>query len=130
MEESQLQQRFDDVLNGNDVEALKTALQNLMLLFETQNRNYLELKKQVKTLKLYKPNLTLEHGSQITIFNEESYPPVEEGLVQNAYELLASIRYSRKTNNEILAQTEKAITKFTNQERMNTNQLSTIIRQD
>jgi hypothetical protein len=39
-----LAEEFGEVLNGNDVDALKTALQNLMVLFETQSRNYLELK--------------------------------------------------------------------------------------
>ena len=43
--------QFSEVLNGNDIDALKTALQNLMVLFETQNRNYMELKQQVKLLK-------------------------------------------------------------------------------
>ncbi|KAK8890627.1 hypothetical protein M9Y10_035408 [Tritrichomonas musculus] len=130
MQKNQLKQQFEDVLNGNDVEALKTALQNLMLLFETQNRNYLELKSQVKNLKLRKPNLSIEHGNEITIFNEDALPKVEDGLVQNAYELLASIRIARKSNKEILEQTEKTIDKFSQQEQMNNTKLSTLIRQD
>lgn len=130
MQKNQLKQQFEDVLNGNDVEALKTALQNLMLLFETQNRNYLELKSQVKNLKLRKPNLSIEHGNEITIFNEDALPKVEDGLVQNAYELLASIRIARKSNKEILEQTEKTIDKFSQQEQMNNTKLSTLIHQD
>lgn len=130
MQKNQLKQQFEDVLNGNDVEALKTALQNLMLLFETQNRNYLELKSQVKNLKLRKPNLSIEHGNEITIFNEDALPKVEDGLVQNAYELLASIRIARKSNKEILEQTEKTIDKFSQQEQMNNTKLSTLIHQE
>lgn len=127
---NQLQQKFEEVLNGNDVEALKTALQNLMLLFETQNRNYLELKSQVKNLKLRKPNLSIEHGNEITIYNEDARPNIEEGLVQNSYELLAAIRIARKSNNEILAQAEKTIEKFSQQEQMSNNKLSSIMHQD
>ena len=130
MQRNQLKQQFEDVLNGNDVEALKTALQNLMLLFETQNRNYLELKNQVKNLKLRKPNLSFERGNEITICNEDAFPKVEDGIVQNAYELLASIRIARKSNKEILEQTERTIDKFSQQEQMSNTKLSTLIHQE
>lgn len=126
---NQLEQKFEEALNGNDVEALKTALQNLMFLFEKQNQNYLELKSQVKNL-IRKPNLSIEHGDEITICNEDARPNIEEGLVQNSYELLASIRIARKKNNDILSQAEKALEKFSQQQQMNNNKLSSIIHQD
>lgn len=126
---NQLEQKFEEALNGNDVEALKTALQNLMFLFEKQNQNYLELKSQVKNL-IRKPNLSIEHGDEITICNEDARPNIEEGLVQNSYELLASIRIARKKNNDILSQAEKALENFSQQQQMNNNKLSSIIHQD
>ncbi|OHS97548.1 hypothetical protein TRFO_36242 [Tritrichomonas foetus] len=130
MQNAQLLEKFDNVLNGNDVEALKTALQNLMLLFENQNRNYLELKEQVKNLKFKKPQLSFEKGDEFTIANEETRPNMEEGIVQNSYDILASIRMSRKITSDILTQAEKTIEKFSTQEKLNNTKISTIIHQD
>ena len=130
MDSPQFLNKFDDILNGNDVEALKTALQNLMLLFENQNRNYIELKNQVKNMKFKKPNLSFEKGDVITITNEEAMPDIKEGIVHNAYELLAAIRATRKSNNTILAQTEKTLEQLSTQEKLNNSKFSSIFRQE
>ena len=90
---------FDDVLSGNDVDALKTALQNLMVLFEQQNRNYLELKEQIRILKFQKPTFTIQRGDSTTIDVTDSKPK-SDGLLSSAYQMLAAIRLARKTQEQ------------------------------
>lgn len=114
--------QFDEVLNGNDVDALKTSLQNLMVLFENQNRNYLELKEQVKNLKLRKPHLSVVKADSVTITSEESRVPAD-GLVENAYELLAAIRLSRKIQEKASTSIESSTKKILDNENMKISQL-------
>lgn len=118
--------QIQDLLDGEDIDALKTALQNLTVLFETQNRNYLELKQQVKNLKLKKTNMTVEKGDEITILPEENMPPSGE-IVEESYELLAAIRRSRKIHNKSATSIEKTLSTLSANEEQRTAQMAGIL---
>ena len=105
----ELQEEFNEVLNSNDTEALKTSLQNLMVLFETQNKHYLELKNQITFLKQKKNNLIIEKGDIINILNENNKPNTNN-LIDQSYELLASIKKSRKIYQKISYSIENSLT--------------------
>ena len=127
--EASFSTQFQDILESEDVDALKAALQNLMVLFETQNRNYIELKQQVKNLKLKKPNMQLEHGDEFTILPEDNRPPAGE-IVEETYELLAAIRRSRKIHNKTATNIEKTLSTLTSNEEQRTAQMDVILHQD
>ena len=113
-------EEFADVLNSNDVDALKTALQNLMVLFEQQNRNYLELKEQLTAFKLVRPPLAIEQGDNVTIGAEEAKPLQTSGLLESAYEMLAAMRLARKTQEKSMSEiraTLKDVIKYENSSR-------------
>lgn len=118
--------QFSEVLNGNDVDALKTALQNLMVLFETQNRNYMELKQQVKSLKLRKPVLEVEKMDTFTIDTEDS-KPMTDGLVEGAYELLASMRIARKSQEKTVANVKSSLKTVIAQENTRRSKLASAL---
>jgi hypothetical protein len=94
-----LDESYTEILNGNDVNALKNALQNLMVLFETQNRGYCDLREQLKALKLAKRGLVIEKTVEMTVEGENSRPQCE-GIVDEAFELLAAVRSARKAQIE------------------------------
>lgn len=126
--EASFSAQFQDILESEDVDALKASLQNLMVLFETQNRNYLELKQQVKNLKLRRPNMIVEKGDEITILPEENQPPSGE-IVEETYELLAAIRRSRKIHNKTATSIEKTLTSLSSSEEKRTAQMDGILNQ-
>ena len=91
---------FTNIIKSNDVEALKSALQNLLVLFETQNRNYNELKNEVKKLKT-PIHFELFHSEDISILPDETLPiNNNEDILNVANQTLASIRLSRKLQKE------------------------------
>jgi hypothetical protein len=110
---------YEEVLRGNDVTALKTALQNLMVLFEAQNRGYLEMKDQVKTMRFGKQGLTLDRCDIVSIGGEESRPECE-GIVDEAFQLLAAMRVARKAQNEVIEEVSGAIDELQDQEKRRT----------
>lgn len=118
--------QFSEVLNGNDVDALKTALQNLMVLFETQNRNYMELKQQVKSLKLRKPTLGIEKMDTFTIDTDDT-KPMTDGLVEGAYELLASMRLARKNQDKTMADVKGSLKSVIAQENTRRSRLASAL---
>lgn len=118
--------QFSEVLNGNDIDALKTALQNLMVLFETQNRNYMELKQQVKSLKLHKPTLEIEKMDTITIDTDDT-KPMTDGLVEGAYELLASMRLARKSQEKTMADVKGSLKSVIAQENTRRSRLASAL---
>jgi hypothetical protein len=109
--------QFGDVLNSGDVDALKTALQNLMVLFETQNRNYLELKEHIRKLKTPRRAMQIVKGDEVSVPGEESRPP-SGGIVEDAFELLAATRIARKMHAKAAAEVEATLTAVLSQERM------------
>ncbi|EAY19885.1 hypothetical protein TVAG_129930 [Trichomonas vaginalis G3] len=121
--------RFNDVLESQDVDTLRAALQNLMVLFETQNRNYLELKQQVKNLKIKKPNMVVEQCEEISIDPEDNRPPSND-IIDDSYELLASIRRSRKVHNRTIAGVEKMLNTLCTNEENRTNQMASILNSE
>lgn len=86
--------QLSEILGGDDVEALRSALSNLMVLFETQNRNYLELRQYISTLPP-PPRLSICKGDVVSIDGSESKPQTG-GMAESAFEILASIRRSRR----------------------------------
>lgn len=118
--------QFHEVLSTDDVDALKTALQNLMVLFEAQNRNYLELKQQVKYLKTKRPVMTYETADFVTILPEES-KPITDGLIEESYELLAAIRRCRKIHNKTATGIEKTLSSMVSNEEQRTAQMTAAI---
>ena len=126
--EASFSAQFQDILESEDVDALKASLQNLMVLFETQNRNYLELKQQVKNLKLRRPNMIVERGDEVTILPEDNKPPSGE-IVEETYELLAAIRRSRKIHNKTATSIEKTLTSLSASEEKRTAQMDGILNQ-
>lgn len=118
--------QFSEVLNGNDIDALKTALQNLMVLFETQNRNYMELKQQVKSLKLRKPTLGIEKMDTFTIDTDDT-KPMTDGLVEGAYELLASMRLARKNQDKTMADVKGSLKSVIAQENTRRSRLASAL---
>lgn len=127
--ESSLLTKFNDVLDSQDVDALKAALQNLMVLFETQNRNYLELKHQVKNLKIKKPNMIVENCDEISLSPEENTPPTSD-VVDESYELLAAIRRSRKIHNRTITNVEKVLNTIVTNEENRTAQMASILNNE
>jgi len=91
---------FSEVIRSNDVEALKSALENLLVLFETQNRNYNELKSEVKKMKT-PVNYQFFHSEDINILPTENLPiNNDDELLNTANQTLASLRLSRKLQKE------------------------------
>ena len=127
--EPSLSAQFQDILESEDVDALKASLQNLMVLFETQNRNYLELKQQVKNLKLRKSNMQLEQCDSVTILPEENRPPSGE-IVEETYELLAGIRKARKVHNKTATSIEKMLSNLASNEEQRAAQMDAILNQN
>ena len=118
--------QFQDILESEDVDALKAALQNLMVLFDTQNRNYLELKQQVKNLKLRKTNMVIEQADELTLLPEDTRPPSGE-IVDETFELLAAMRRSRKIHNKTTAAVEKLLNNLAGNEEQRTVQMEAIL---
>jgi hypothetical protein len=123
-----LDDTFGEVLHGNDVDALKTALQNLMVLFETQNRNYLELKDHLKAVTFARPSLKIARGDEVTIAGDESRPPTS-GVVDDAFELLAAIRLARRAGNKATAEVEGTLKSVLTQERSRRSKLESLLEQ-
>ena len=99
-----------------------------MVLFERQNRNYLELKQQVKNLKLKKPNMQIENGEEISISPEENKPPSND-FVEQTYELLAGIRRARKVHNKTSTNIQKTLTNMISNEEQRTAQIEGLLNQ-
>ena len=112
MAEQKVLEQLQEVISNNDVEALKSGLQSLMVLFETQNRSYRQLKAQVIRLKKG-PKLTLQECDSITIegVNPENVSNTNKTTLDTAYEALATVRLSRKVQKEAREAIENAITK-------------------
>jgi len=93
-------EEFSSVLVSNDTESLKEALQNLLIMFESQNRNYLELKKEIKHMKT-KRSFSIEQADSITI-SPDVKDTKSDIIVEDAYNLLASIRCSRNMHKDLI----------------------------
>ena len=78
---AQLKQEASDL---NDVKALKVTLQNLLVLFEKQNQNYIQLKQKARGIN---PNLSITQCDAITI------DPEQPGdLSMDFYELINTMK--------------------------------------
>jgi hypothetical protein len=119
-------EKFEEVLNGNDIDALKTALQNLMVLFETQNRNYMELREHLKAVKLQKPNLSMQKLDTISISGEQAASK-SEGIVEDAFELLAAVRLARKSHAQASSEIEHTLRHVIGQEKANQSRITHIL---
>ena len=125
-ESAALAEAFDEVLNGNNIDALKTALQNLMVLFEQQNRNYLELKEQVTNMRLPTPSFTIQCGDSITIDASESKPNIA-GITEGAYEMLAAIRMARKQQEQTMSDITETLKDVIQQEDSSRSRLAALL---
>ena len=128
MSAENLTSRFGEVLDSDDVDALKMALQNLIVLFETQNRNYMELKQQLKTLKLGRPAFQCEKGDTFTIDADDAQPSAES-FVEGSYELLAMMRSIRKANDRTMAMVKGSLTDLIDIEDTRTSSLYNVLEQ-
>lgn len=125
-ESAALAEAFDEVLNGNDIDALKTALQNLMVLFEQQNRNYLELKEQVTNMRIPTPSFTIQRADSITIDSSESKPNIA-GITEGAYEMLAAIRMARKQQEQTMSDITETLKDVIQQEDSSRSRLAALL---
>lgn len=118
-----------EILKSNDIEVLKRALQDLIVLFEKQNRNYSELKQQV--VKMKKPiKLIYKHFDDIDI-DPESNSPIEPNdcLIETAIQTLSSIRLARKLQSQSNQTIARDLQSILDQEEMTQSQLSSVFEE-